>query len=628
MFKSMSIRKKMLSMLIIVALLGSLGGIFSAFTLKSIQVQYENNLQNYGNSQGEIGKLMVYFQRLNGDIHDMVSYQNQEEAQNASNEISEYSNKVNTYFAQIEENLANDKEKEIFQSAQKAWEEYQSIAESINTDKDSIMDNAGRVELQTRLVNELNPDYNTILDSLINLMDDKVSNEETKDVSNNIVFVIVLIIIALGISIILGIYQANSMTKPISACAERLEALAEGDLTSEVPTVNTNDEISVLVRATGAIVKELTVIIQDMNWMLSEMANGRFNIKSDNREFYVGDFAPLFSSVRTINHELSDALAQINQSAEQVNAGAEQVSHGAQALAQGTTQQASAVEQLSATVNEIATGARNNAQTARAAREHSQLAGQQVTISNEYMQKMIEAMGNISNSSEEIAKIIRTIENIAFQTNILALNAAVEAARAGTAGKGFAVVADEVRNLASKSDQAAKATKELIEGSVNAVKGGNEIVDNVSSALQESIKLVDQSVKDMGIIADAVESEADSISQVTDGIDQISAVIQNNSAASEESAAASEELSSQSVIMKDLMSRFQLRNTEAYMTEAQEQKNNYSSVPRESQNDAETVTQDIEDTEESISEDPVDEPSFAPKSVPHYSDNHDIFSKY
>ena len=208
------------------------------------------------------------------------------------------------------------------------------------------------------------------------------------------------------------------------------------------------------------------------------------------------------------------------------------------------------------------TQSHENAQNSASAMEQALRAGGYVEESARDVKEMVDAMDEISTSSREIGKIIATIENIAFQTNILALNAAVEAARAGSAGKGFSVVADEVRNLAAKSDEAAKATKELISSSIASVKNGDEIVKRVESSLESTIQAAGRAVGEIELIAKAVEEEAKSIAQVTEGIEQISAVVQTNSATSEESAAASEELSAQAAMVKGVLSRFTLRSDE------------------------------------------------------------------
>ena len=187
------------------------------------------------------------------------------------------------------------------------------------------------------------------------------------------------------------------------------------------------------------------------------------------------------------------------------------------------------------------------------------MTGQRIQECNVQMEKMVQAMQDINQSSQEIGKIIKTIEDIAFQTNILALNAAVEAARAGTAGKGFAVVADEVRSLAVQSDQAAKATKKLIEDSVQSVKLGSGLVDGVSQSLHSTMDLASSSIREINAIADVVQAEVETITHVTDGISQISAVVQTNSATSEESAAVSEELFAHAQVLKQQTSGFQLK---------------------------------------------------------------------
>lgn len=231
---------------------------------------------------------------------------------------------------------------------------------------------------------------------------------------------------------------------------------------------------------------------------------------------------------------------------------------GAQPLSQGSVEQASSVEELAATITEISDSAKKTAVAAEEAGRFVEEAGAQLGISVGYVKELNMAMEKISGSSEEISKIIGTIESIAFQTNILALNAAVEAARAGTSGKGFAVVADEVRNLASKSDVAAKATKELIEGSITAVTEGSQVVDKVTESLERTSVIAGNVTAKMEVVVDAVENQTTAIGQVTEGIDQISSVVQTNSATSQESAAASEELSAEANSLKRLVGEFVL----------------------------------------------------------------------
>ena len=372
-------------------------------------------------------------------------------------------------------------------------------------------------------------------------------------------FINILVIVAsILASIVVALKLSSNISLPMRACAERMKLLVQGDLDSPVPQVPGQDETAELARSTAEMVKGLHVIINDIGYLLTEMANQNFDIQSSHRDAYVGGYQSILQSMRTLKVELSNTMRQIEASAGQVSSASGQVSTGAQTLSQGSMMQASSVEELAATINDISASAQKTSDAAKEAGRFVGQAGGQLGVSVEHVKELNAAMEKISGSAQEISKIIATIENIAFQTNILALNAAVEAARAGSAGKGFAVVADEVRNLATKSDEAAKATKELIEGAIGAVNEGGQAVEQVTESLEQTSVYAGHVTTQMDIVVEAVENQTVAIAQVTEGVDQISSVVQTNSATAQESAAASEELSAEASSLKQLVDRFTL----------------------------------------------------------------------
>ena len=388
-------------------------------------------------------------------------------------------------------------------------------------------------------------------------------NAPTKDFTqstvNGIIITIILMVVFLAISSYMAYRLARQIGEPVKDCAQRLRLLAEGDLDTPVHEIHTGDETQILADSARTLVQCFRLMIQDMDEMLAEMSRGNLTADSKCEEAYVGGYRGLLDSARKLSAQLSDTLRQINQSADQVSAGAEQVSAGAQALSQGATEQASAIEELAATINDISGKIIATADRAGDVHSQSSETGREVEQCNEQMLELVNAVRDIGESSSQIGKIIKTIEDIAFQTNILALNAAVEAARAGTAGKGFAVVADEVRNLASKSAEASKSTSVLIEGSARSVEKGMKIADETAASLQKAVISTENTVKAVDKITEATAEQSQAVSQVTQGMDQISSVVQTNSATAEESAAASEELSGQAVILKELVGQFKTR---------------------------------------------------------------------
>lgn len=372
----------------------------------------------------------------------------------------------------------------------------------------------------------------------------------------SIYYTMAVAVVLLLVAIFTGFKVGTRIGKPISECSDRLALLAEGNLSAPLPNIKSKDETGILANATISIVGSLQGLIADVSRVLEAMSHGDLTVNAG--DVYAGDFASIKSSTEIILESFNRAISQINVASDQVSAGSDQVSSGAQTLSQGTTEQAAAVEELSATIINIMNQIQDTAKNADEARGLTQEAGVVVSESNRYMSDLMGAMNDISETSKRIGKIIATIEDIAFQTNILALNAAVEAARAGEAGKGFAVVADEVRNLAQKSAEAAKSTTSLIETSIAAVENGTRLTNQTASSLQVAVDKTEAASTKVVQIADASEQQAGIIVQITTGVDQISSVVQLNSATAEESAAAAEELSSQAQTFKQLVSRFKL----------------------------------------------------------------------
>ena len=366
----------------------------------------------------------------------------------------------------------------------------------------------------------------------------------------------VCLVLALICLIGLVTFVSKHVVKPILLITDRARPLQEGRLDLQM-NYQSENELGELAKTLEDSVGLIHSYVEDINRIMGQLSQGNFDVATSTP--YIGDFQSIESSLNSFTSTISETLGSIVQTQGRVSSNAGQLSSGAQALAQGATEQASAVEELYATLDDLSKNASRNVQSAADALEKARLTGEQVTVSSQQMEQMVSAMTDITKSSEQIGRIIATIEDIAFQTNILALNAAVEAARAGSAGKGFAVVADEVRSLATRSDEAAKATKDLIDNSVQATEQGSRIVGQVSQSLKKTMELVMQSNTTINTIAEAVQAESASIAQVTEGIGQISAVVQTNSASSEESAAVSSELFEEVHKLEYETQKFQLK---------------------------------------------------------------------
>ena len=412
-----------------------------------------------------------------------------------------------------------------------------------------------------------NSDYNDATEKLQDILVDmgKVASAEAKSQYTSarvtgIVSIILMILIGTGavaFSTVIRTTITGIMLKPIQELEGAAEKLKAGQLDVEI-NYESPDELGKLAGNFRQACKTLEVIVQDTSYLLGEMAEGNFNVSSNNAQIYIGNFRQQYESISKLKHELSDTLTQINEASEQVASGSGQLAGGAQALAEGATDQAGAVEELTATVESVSGIAESSAESASGAYQMVRTAVEQADQSREELQALTNAMERISSTSQEIQNIIGSIEEIASQTNLLSLNASIEAARAGEAGKGFAVVADQIGKLAGDSAQAAVNTRDLIEKSLREIENGNQITEKTVAALNKILESMNDFANAAKGASESSTEQADMLKQIEQGIEQISSVVQSNSAAAEETSATSQELSAQSEGLKNLVGRFKL----------------------------------------------------------------------
>ncbi len=508
---------------------------------------------------------------LAGEVNNMISayrileleyilVDDTNQAAQLMNEINLSRRQISSSFLVFENAAVDENDSTLMKNVEDLWNQYLALSDKVlgfhkqqthQQALDMMMGDAAELFQELTTASQLVVQYNDDGANTASRLGDSVFRVS--------ILIILLVLVAAALcAIFLARYIIRLIVKPLQSLMNAASEIRNGNLHTDIQ-IHTKDEVGQIAQAFSDMSDTLKIIIQDIQYMLGEMAQGNFNLATAVETQYVGAYYEILMAMRQINLTLSSILAKINFVSNQVADGAEQVSNGAQALSQGATEQASAIEELSASIMEISNQVKQTADNAKMANHSAELAGHELQNSTVQMKNMVNAMDEITAKSAEISKIIKVIEDIAFQTNILALNAAVEAARAGAAGKGFAVVADEVRNLASKSAQAAKSTTQLIEETISSVQKGSQIANSTAKSLDESQKATAKAVKLIDEITIASEQQAQSIFQVDIGVEQIASVVQTNSATAQESAAASEELSGQAQILQELIGQFTLR---------------------------------------------------------------------
>lgn len=564
MFKKFRIKQRLTISFIMVAVIASIAAIVGVAATAYVANQYSYALVNYGFSQGDVGKTMVTFADAHSASRAVIGYLDSDIMADSLKTHDEKKESCQNYMEALKKTLTSPEEIEVYNAADSAMKQYWELEAQILELGNSTEEERSR-QAQMIAANELLPIYEETYAELAELMNlnvttgNNLQNRLTSLQMILIVTIIVIIIASIVLSVLLGNNIAGGIARPLSRLSARLETFAQGRLSEEFPQVETEDEVADMVRAAGGMAQNLAQIIQDAKYRLGEMANGDYTVESNIAKQYVGEFEELHTAIQQMNRNMNDTMHQIEDASEQVSAGSGNLAQASQNLAEGATEQAGAIEELLATVTNLTEGIGQTADNVNESYRMSRMYADKANESSEEMQKMVETMMRITDTSKKIESIIGDIEEIASQTNLLSLNASIEAARAGEAGRGFAVVADQIGKLADESAQSAVHTRELIMSAITEISSGTSAAEHTASAIDEVVEGINHVADAAREVSELSKTNLEAMKQAEAGIHQISEVVQANSATAEESSATSEELSAQASTMDSLVKKFRLK---------------------------------------------------------------------
>lgn len=556
--KNMKISKKLMLSYTIILVLLVISVLVSIFNLVRIGQQVTSFYNGPFVVSASANTINTEFEQMQKSVFRALSTNDADITNDAIANAKKASEVIQTNMAVVEEHFLGDKA--VVDSLKAKLSELAPMRETVleMASANQNQEAAEYMEANNIIVIREAQEY---LDTLIATAETNGNNLISSLRSSQITAIIILSILgvaSVAISISFAMVITKGITGPVIEIEKTAKNLENGKLDVEI-TYESEDEMGSLAKSMRKSMTILGGMIDDLSYLMKEVADGNFQVETRNEGGYVGEFGPLLQAIRDMNENLSNTIEQINTTSEQVSIGSMQMAENAQSLAEGATEQAGAVEELNATIDSVAALSEDSAVKTREAYEQISDSVKGAEGSRQEMDKLLEAMERINATSTEIGNIIAEIEDIASQTNLLSLNASIEAARAGEAGRGFAVVADQIGKLAADSAHSAVNTRELISKTLNEIDVGNKIADNTSKSFQQVIS----EMKNFAVIAKETSEKSneqfENLQQIKEGIEQISGVVQSNSASAEETSATSEELAAQSDALKGLISQFRLK---------------------------------------------------------------------